>query len=188
MTKGHFDATAEFRCQRHFFGVVCNSIRQPSAARFASVTTISASVGGQAHGASVVWPIGPTLVAEFEGFSVPSYRDNARRSEAREAGPASNLCTLFALLRKALALRECQKLMPWSRRFQKPLYLNDGRTIATLAEARDIMLALSRLEQTNPHWARAAELLMEAAYRSRKDPILDAGAQLSLALKADGLI
>jgi hypothetical protein len=78
--------------------------------------------------------------------------------------------------------------MPWSRRFQKPLYLNDGRTIATLAEARDIMLALSRLEQTNPYWARAAELLLQAAYRSRKDPILDAGAQLSLALKADGLI
>ena len=78
--------------------------------------------------------------------------------------------------------------MPWSRRFQQPLYLNDGRTIATLAEARDVMLALSRLDQTNPHWARAAELLMEAAYRGRKDPILDAGAELSLALKADGLI
>jgi hypothetical protein len=88
----------------------------------------------------------------------------------------------------ALALGDCQKLMPWTRRFQKPLYLNDGRTIATLAEARDIMLALSRLDQTNPHWERAAELLMEAAYRSRKDPILDAGAQLSLALEADGLI
>jgi hypothetical protein len=78
--------------------------------------------------------------------------------------------------------------MPWSRRFPKPLYLNDGRTIATLAEARDVMVALSRLDQTNPHWAPAAELLMEAAYRSRKYPIIDVGAQLSLALKADGLI
>jgi hypothetical protein len=78
--------------------------------------------------------------------------------------------------------------MPWSRRFPKPLYLNDGRTIATLAEARDVMLALSRLDQTNPHWAPAAELLMKAAYRGRKDPIMDVGAQLSLALRADGLI
>ena len=61
--------------------------------------------------------------------------------------------------------------------FRKPLYLNDGRTIATLAEARDVMVALSRLDQTNPHWARAAELLMEAAYRGRKDPIIDVGAR-----------
>lgn len=78
--------------------------------------------------------------------------------------------------------------MTWSRRLPTPLYLNDGRTIATLAEARDAMLPLSRRDQTNPHWTRAAELLMEAAYRSRQEPIADAGAQLSLALKADGLI
>jgi hypothetical protein len=78
--------------------------------------------------------------------------------------------------------------MTWSRRFPKPLYLSDGRMIATLAEARAIMLALSRSDQTNPHWARAAELLMEAAYRGRQDSVADAGAELSLALKADGLI
>jgi hypothetical protein len=75
--------------------------------------------------------------------------------------------------------------MTWSRRLPKPLYLNDGRTIATLAEARDDMLALP---QTNPHWRPAAELLMQAAYRGRLDPIQDAGTQLSRALKADGLI
>ena len=78
--------------------------------------------------------------------------------------------------------------MTWSRRLPQPFYLNDGRTIATLAQARDAMLALSRLDQTNPHWRRAAELLMEAAYRSRQDPIVDAGAELSRALKADGLM
>jgi hypothetical protein len=80
------------------------------------------------------------------------------------------------------------ELMSWSRRLPKPLYLNDGRTIATLAQARDAMLALSRLPQTNPHWRQAADLLLEAAYRGRQDPILDAGMQLSRALEADGLI
>ena len=100
------------------------------------------------------------------------------------------MATFERLLRcnGASSVENLKILMPWSRRFPKPLYLNDGRTIATLAEARDVMVALSRLDQTNPHWSRAAELLMEAAYRSRKDPIIDVGPQLSLALKADGLI
>jgi hypothetical protein len=39
-----------------------------------------------------------------------------------------------------------------------------------------------------PHWSRAGDLLLEAAYRGRKATIADAGAQLSLALKADGLM
>jgi hypothetical protein len=78
--------------------------------------------------------------------------------------------------------------MSWSRRLPKPLYLNDGRTIVTLAQARDVMVALSRVNQTNPHWRRAAELLMEAAYRGRQEQIQDAGVELSEALRADGLI
>jgi hypothetical protein len=78
--------------------------------------------------------------------------------------------------------------MSWSRRLPKPLYLNDGRTIVTLAQARDVMLALSKVDQTNPHWRRAAELLMEAAYRGRQEQIQDAGVELSEALRADGLI
>jgi hypothetical protein len=78
--------------------------------------------------------------------------------------------------------------MSWSRRLPTPLYLSDGRTIATLGEARDTMLTISRLEQSNPHWRLAAELLMEAAYRGRRDPIMDVGAQVTLALRADGLL
>jgi hypothetical protein len=58
----------------------------------------------------------------------------------------------------------------------------------TLAQARDVMVALSRIDQTNPHWRRAAELLMEAAYRGRQEQIQDAGVYLSQALRADGLI
>jgi hypothetical protein len=78
--------------------------------------------------------------------------------------------------------------MTWSRRLPKPLRLNDGRTIATLAEARDVMLTLAHEAEANPHWREAAELLMKAAYRGRQDPIHDAGMQLSRALRADGLI
>lgn len=78
--------------------------------------------------------------------------------------------------------------MTWSRRLPQPLRLNDGRTIATLAQARDLMLALAEERETNPHWREAAELLIKAAYRGRQASIQDAGAQLSRALHADGLI
>ena len=78
--------------------------------------------------------------------------------------------------------------MTWHRRFPKPLYLNDGRTVATLAQARDVVLGLPELHQSNPHWQDAAEILLKAAYRGRQDPIFDARKQLSRALEADGLI
>jgi hypothetical protein len=78
--------------------------------------------------------------------------------------------------------------MTWSRKLPKPLYLNDGRAIVTLAQARDVMLTLPYERQTNPYWQEAAEVLMKAAYRSRQDPIHDAGQHLSRALRADGLL
>jgi hypothetical protein len=37
--------------------------------------------------------------------------------------------------------------MSWSRKFAKPIILKDGRTIATLREARELILALP--ERTN---------------------------------------
>jgi hypothetical protein len=78
--------------------------------------------------------------------------------------------------------------MSWHRRLPKPLYLNDGSTLATLAQARDALLARSQMQQTNPLWQSAAELLLQAAYRGRRDPIVDVGRQLSKALEAVGLI
>jgi hypothetical protein len=91
-------------------------------------------------------------------------------------------------LEKSRFVNRNAQFVAWSRRLPFPLHLNDGRRIATLAEARDLMVASSRLDQTNPHWSRAGDLLLEAAYRGRKATIADAGAQLSLALKADGLM
>jgi hypothetical protein len=78
--------------------------------------------------------------------------------------------------------------MTWSRKLPKPLYLNDGRTLATLAQARDAVLALPRLHQIDLQWRHAVELLLEASNRDRQDPILDVGMQLSRALETEGLI
>jgi hypothetical protein len=78
--------------------------------------------------------------------------------------------------------------MTWSRKLPKPLYLNDGRTLATLAQARDAVLALPQLHQIDPRWRHAFELLMEASYRSRQDAILDVETQLSCVLETVGLI
>ena len=78
--------------------------------------------------------------------------------------------------------------MVWSRKLPRPIYLNDGRTIGTLAAARDLMLSLSPLRQSDRHWQDAAALLLQAAHIGRLDPVRDAGAQVARALEAEGLI
>jgi hypothetical protein len=79
-------------------------------------------------------------------------------------------------------------LMVWSRKLPKPIYLNDGRTIGTLAAARDLMLSLPARSQTHAHWRDTAEILLESARSGRIDPLRDPGAQVSRALQAEGLI
>jgi hypothetical protein len=110
------------------------------------------------------------------------------RNAPSPSAPPQQLSNAFRVPLQILSPGEIRKPMSWSRRLPTPLYLSDGRTIATLGEARDAMLTISRLEQSNPHWRLAAELLMEAAYRGRRDPIMDVGAQVTLALRADGLL
>jgi hypothetical protein len=78
--------------------------------------------------------------------------------------------------------------MVWSRKLPKPIYLNDGRTIGTLAAARDLMLSLPPHSQTNAYWQDTAEILLESARNGRIDPSRDPGAQVSRALQAEGLI
>jgi hypothetical protein len=41
--------------------------------------------------------------------------------------------------------------MVWSRKLPKPIYLNDGRTIGTLAAARDFMLEIPPGRRASPH-------------------------------------
>jgi hypothetical protein len=78
--------------------------------------------------------------------------------------------------------------MVWSRKLPRLIYLNDGRTVGTLAAARDLMLSLPQILQASEHWQSAAKLLLEAAYRGRQEPVRDAGNQVAHALAADGLI
>jgi hypothetical protein len=53
--------------------------------------------------------------------------------------------------------------MPWSRPLTTPIELKDGRTIATLAEVREMMLSIPLHVRRGDVWRYAAELLDEAA-------------------------
>ena len=57
-----------------------------------------------------------------------------------------------------------------------------------MAAARDLMLSLPPRSQTNAYWQDTAEILLETARNGRIDPLRDAGAQVSRALQAEGLI
>jgi hypothetical protein len=53
--------------------------------------------------------------------------------------------------------------MPWTRKFAEPITLKDGRTIATLGEAREMMLSVPPNHRQGAVWRYVAELLDEAA-------------------------
>lgn len=76
--------------------------------------------------------------------------------------------------------------MNWDMKFWRPVKLKNGRTIETLADARDLMRALPEFRRRNPEWQFAAGLLARA---SEATSLLDdALAQLLRALKAEELI
>ena len=75
--------------------------------------------------------------------------------------------------------------MSWDRKL-KPIALNDGRNIATLADARELLLALPDRQQRNSQWQYAAELLLYAAEHG--GPTADARNQLNRVLTSAGLI
>jgi len=79
-------------------------------------------------------------------------------------------------------------IMSWTRKLPASLHLADGRRLTTLAQARDFLLALPPVDQANPHWLGAGELLLRAAHRGRRSRILDAGVQFTRALHLDGLL
>jgi hypothetical protein len=78
--------------------------------------------------------------------------------------------------------------MPWTRKFPEPIKLKDGREIATLGQARELMLALPERHQSRPFWRYAAQLLIDAAGRGDRARVDDAAAQISRALAAEGLL
>jgi hypothetical protein len=69
---------------------------------------------------------------------------------------------------------------------RKPIVLKDGREIATLAQARALMLNLPFRNQNRVHWQYADELLLAAAEHGGN--LDDANQQVARALAADGLL
>jgi hypothetical protein len=78
--------------------------------------------------------------------------------------------------------------MVWSRKLPKPIYLNDGRTIHTLAAARDFMLSLPQHRQADTPWQDVAQFLLAAARQGQLQPVRDAGTIVTRVLQAEGLI
>ena len=76
--------------------------------------------------------------------------------------------------------------MPWSRMLQSPIALKDGRTLATLADTRALVLSLPTSRQRNEDWYYAMGLIREAAVLD--GPAGVTSAQLIRARKAEGLI
>jgi hypothetical protein len=76
--------------------------------------------------------------------------------------------------------------MPWVRKFDEPIALKDGRTLATLADAHLLIVQLPRYHQGIAHLHDTIELLAKAA--ENEGWIIDARRQLLQALKAEGLI
>ena len=59
--------------------------------------------------------------------------------------------------------------MSWASRLRHPIHLADGRTLKTLSDARDMILALPENEQRDRKWQRLADLLLAAANSGNAD-------------------
>jgi hypothetical protein len=75
----------------------------------------------------------------------------------------------------------------WTRKLTPPIELKDNRVLETLADVRELMLSLPERHVRNGHWAYAGQLLMAAA-TDKGVSLHDVQQQLSIALKAEGLI
>ena len=76
--------------------------------------------------------------------------------------------------------------MNWSRTLPRPIALENGGAIGTLAAALSLMLSLPALDQRQAIWRDVAELLAESAIDASWMPELEK--QLSQALLIEGLI
>jgi hypothetical protein len=78
--------------------------------------------------------------------------------------------------------------MPWSRKLAAAITLNDGRTIATLSQAREMMLSLPIAHRRGDMWRNAADLLGKAAADNSYVTRTEAEAQFIRSLKTEGLL
>jgi hypothetical protein len=77
--------------------------------------------------------------------------------------------------------------MPWSRQLSAPITLKDGRTIATLGQARE-MFALPPIRRRADTWRYVADLLKHAS--ADRSPLKheDVERQLLRALRVERLL
>lgn len=62
--------------------------------------------------------------------------------------------------------------MAWSRRFEDPIALPDGRQLVSLADAAALIRKLPAADQESPHWQTAIDALIMAA--EDRGPIMHA--------------
>jgi hypothetical protein len=62
-----------------------------------------------------------------------------------------------------LSFRLYSAMMPWDRRFGVPIALLDGRTIATLSDARAVLLTVAPTARRGALWRYLSQLLVAAA-------------------------
>ena len=70
--------------------------------------------------------------------------------------------------------------MPWSRRFDEPIILPDGRTLRTLRDAASYIMALPGKTRQSDEWQAAIEALLMAA--EDRGPLMHAHVGMMLAL------
>jgi hypothetical protein len=75
----------------------------------------------------------------------------------------------------------------WARKFDRPISLKRGERLITLTDARSLILSLPARSQGELYWQFALALLVEAAQDEERS-LDDVNAQLSRALKAEGLV
>jgi hypothetical protein len=80
------------------------------------------------------------------------------------------------------------KITGWLRPLLREVFLQDGRRIVTLSDARQVILDLPARRQETQVWAEAGRLLLAASHYVASRADLEAcEQQLMIALKAEGL-
>jgi hypothetical protein len=74
--------------------------------------------------------------------------------------------------------------MSWSRTFDDPIILPNGRVLKTLRDAGHYVAGLPKAKHNRPEWRLAAAMLMQAAEDGA--PIMLAEMAMRRALNADG--
>ena len=79
------------------------------------------------------------------------------------------------------------QMSDWALKFSGPVRLRDGRSIATLSQARDLISSLSEAQQERPFWVYTARLLMAAAEGSESSILAYAEDQLHRAVTDENM-